>query len=138
MTNLSGSTPMDDGDDYETQNHMDTLVKAHGILNDPVKMKRVHALAGRHGKAIQSIRSVKDLKNIYDEKFGAGSGDGNGVSSGSQQNSLEKAAVSHDGNGSDANSGGAVGDGSGVKSKKQNNSLAKLKVGADGNGNDGN
>ncbi len=53
--------------DYEAQNHLDTLIKAHGIMSDPAKMEKVHKLAGRHHKAIMSI---KDIKDRYNEKFG--------------------------------------------------------------------
>lgn len=50
--------------DYESQGHLRTLIEAHGIVNDPVKMERVHKLAGRHHKAITGIQ---DLKNTYNE-----------------------------------------------------------------------
>lgn len=46
--------------DYETQNHMRTLIDAHGIMSDPIKMAKVHKLAGRHHKAITGIKDLKD------------------------------------------------------------------------------
>lgn len=55
--------------DYEAKDHLDTIMKAHGIMNDPDKMAKVHKLAGRHMKA---ITSVQDLKDTYDKKFGSG------------------------------------------------------------------
>jgi hypothetical protein len=56
-------------DDYETEDHMRTLMRAEDIKADPEKMERVHKLAGRHAK---SIKSIQDLKNTFDEKFGKG------------------------------------------------------------------
>lgn len=55
--------------DYETQGHLDTLIKAHGIMNDGEKMKKVHALAGRQHKALAGIKKVSvtstdDLRKI--------------------------------------------------------------------------
>lgn len=49
--------------DYETQNHLRTLIDAHGIMNDPEKMKKIHKLAGRHHKAIKGIQDIKDRYN---------------------------------------------------------------------------
>lgn len=57
---------VDPQNDYETQNHLRTILDAHAILADPDKMKKVHALAGRHQKA---IRSLKELKQVAQEKF---------------------------------------------------------------------
>jgi hypothetical protein len=62
--------PMDPGkvvDDYEAQGHLQDLIRAEMIKMDPDKMKKVHALAGRHSKA---IKSVQDLKDTYQSKFG--------------------------------------------------------------------
>lgn len=53
--------------DYETQGHLETIVKAHQILMDPDKMKKVHKLAGRHEKA---IKSIGDLKDLVQKKYG--------------------------------------------------------------------
>lgn len=53
--------------DYETKGHLSTLMDAEMIKSDPEKMKKVHKLAGRHHKA---IKSIKDLKDTYQEKFG--------------------------------------------------------------------
>ncbi len=53
--------------DYETQNHLRTLIDAHGIMNDPDKMKKVHKLAGRHHKAISGIKSIDELKQKRNE-----------------------------------------------------------------------
>ena len=49
-------------DDYETQGHLRTLQDAHGIVNDPDKMKKVHALAGRHMKALTGIQAMSKIK----------------------------------------------------------------------------
>ncbi len=45
--------------DYETEGHLRTLMEAHGIMNDPEKMEKVHALAGRK---VGQIRSIQDIK----------------------------------------------------------------------------
>lgn len=63
--------PMDPNkavDDYETQGHLKTLMDAEMVKMDPDKMAKVHALVGRHSKA---IKSVQDLKDTYQSKFGA-------------------------------------------------------------------
>ena len=54
-------------DDYETNGHLRTLMDAEMIKMDPDKMKKVHALVGRHSKA---IKSLQDLKDTYQEKYG--------------------------------------------------------------------
>lgn len=53
--------------DYETQHHLDTLLKAHEIMHDEEKMKKVHKLAGRHKKAITSL---DDVKAYTQKKYG--------------------------------------------------------------------
>ena len=59
-------------DNYETQGHLRTLTEAHGIMNDPEKMAKVHKLAGRHGKAIAAIKDVptpdEGFKSLDDVK----------------------------------------------------------------------
>lgn len=70
-------------DNYETQGHLRTLQDAHGIINDPDKMAKVHKLAGRHAKALTGIKaipaapdikSVKDLVDYKNSKFGSAAG----------------------------------------------------------------
>ncbi len=64
--------------DYETKSHLSTLMDAELIKGDHDKMKKVHALAGRHHKALQGIRSTKkeslakQLRDTYNDKFGHG------------------------------------------------------------------
>ncbi len=53
--------------EWETKDHMNTLMKAHEIMNNPTKLKAVHALAGRHQGA---IKSIQDIKNYSQSKFG--------------------------------------------------------------------
>lgn len=57
-------------DEHEVKGHLSTLMDAHSIMSDPEKMAKVHALAGRHEKALSGIKSVKQLKDVYQEKFG--------------------------------------------------------------------
>lgn len=54
-------------DEWETKGHMNDLIRAHEIINDPVKMQAVHKMVGRHQKAIGSIQ---DLKNLHQQKYG--------------------------------------------------------------------
>lgn len=56
-------------DDHAVHADLKTLMDAHHIKNHPQRMAKVHALAGRHKKA---IKSIDDLKTVYDQKFGAG------------------------------------------------------------------
>lgn len=53
--------------EWETKDHMSTIIGAHEIINNPVKMKAVHALAGRHNKA---IKSIQDIKNYAQDNYG--------------------------------------------------------------------
>jgi hypothetical protein len=65
------AAPKPDDRDHEAESHLRTLMDAEMIKDNPDKMKRVKAIAGRHHKAIKSIRSVQDLKDEYDNKFGS-------------------------------------------------------------------
>lgn len=67
LTQSQGPVADKASDDYETQGHLRTLMDAEMIKADPEKMKKVHKLAGRHHKA---IKSIKDLKDAYQDKFG--------------------------------------------------------------------
>ena len=49
-------------DSYEVKDHLDTLQRAHGIMNDPDKMANVHKLAGRHMKALTGIQAMQPIK----------------------------------------------------------------------------
>lgn len=83
------ASPMDQSDpnrepsDWETKDHLKTLMDAHEIMNNPVKIKAVHKLAGRHANAIKGIQDIKDHynqtyggKNASLSQLGQGSGDG--------------------------------------------------------------
>lgn len=52
-------------DDWETKGHMNTLLDAHEIMNDPHKIAKVKKMVGRHKKAINSLRDLKDVANNY-------------------------------------------------------------------------
>lgn len=72
-TSKPADPPEPDADDQimndpEAQSHLRTLLDAEMIKQDPAKMAKVHKLAGRHQKAITSIG---DLKDTYQQKFGA-------------------------------------------------------------------
>lgn len=55
--------------EFETKQHLDDILRAHEIINNPVKMKAVHKLAGRHQKAISNIQDIKDhYQNAYGPK----------------------------------------------------------------------
>lgn len=53
--------------DPEAGSHLKTLMDAEMIKQDPEKMAKVHALAGRH---LNGIKSIQDLKDQYTSKFG--------------------------------------------------------------------
>lgn len=61
---VAGADPQND---YETQGHLKTLMDAEMVKMDPDKMQKVHALVGRHSKA---IKSIQDLKDTYQSKYG--------------------------------------------------------------------
>lgn len=63
-----GDDPNKAPDKWETQNHLDTLIKAHEIVNNPVHMKAVHKLAGRHHKAVGAITSLQQVRDISNQK----------------------------------------------------------------------
>ncbi len=59
-------------DDFETKGHLQTLMDAEMIKQDPEKMTKVHALAGRHKMALEGIskpKNISDLKKISQSKF---------------------------------------------------------------------
>ncbi len=68
--------PMDPMNDHETRGHLNTLMDAEHIKADPMKMKKVHALAGRHEKALAGIKgfdkapmlSTNDLRSYRNKK----------------------------------------------------------------------
>ena len=59
--------PMSPEDEAEAKEHLGTLMDAEMVKQDPAKMAKVHALAGRHAKAITSVQGLKDAHNA---KFG--------------------------------------------------------------------
>lgn len=63
-----GDDPSKPPESYETEGHLRTLIDAHGIMNDPVKMKAVHKLAGRHHKAVSGIKSLAQLRTVSNQK----------------------------------------------------------------------
>ena len=79
---VSSPPEEDPVDNYENQGHLDTLIKAHKILGDAKKMKKVHALAGRHADAIKALAtpkkgftSIADVKSFAQKKYGQPGGD---------------------------------------------------------------
>lgn len=78
------ASPSPDQEDWETKDHFNTIMKAHEIMEDPAKMEKIHAHAGRHKKALEHltkmkpiddgekpIRSIKEMKAKAQKKFGA-------------------------------------------------------------------
>ena len=59
----------------QAQDHLDTLVKAHGILSNPDHMAPVHALVGRHTAAVKGIKvgKVKDMADLVHRSKSFGS-----------------------------------------------------------------
>lgn len=83
----SAAAPQDEDpvDNYKVRDHMDTLVKAHGIQQDPDKMALVHKLAGRHMDALKglkvpnsAIKSTDDLRKLKNKKFSSPQADSDG------------------------------------------------------------
>jgi hypothetical protein len=64
------SQPKKEETDYEAEGAMRTLMDAEKHKADPKMMKRVHAIAGRHMKALKAIKSTQDIRDIYNDKFG--------------------------------------------------------------------
>ncbi len=62
-----------DEDDYEAQSALRALEDAEKHRNDPHMMRRVKKLAGRKIKALTGIKSIQDIKDAYDDKYGSGS-----------------------------------------------------------------
>lgn len=58
-----------DQDDYKADSDFRTMLDAEQIKQDPDRMAKVHKRVGRHHKA---IKSLQDLKDTYDEKYGSG------------------------------------------------------------------
>jgi hypothetical protein len=54
-------------DDWESEDHFRTLMRAHEIQNDPEKFKKAMKHASKEEK---KIRSIQDLKKLHQEKFG--------------------------------------------------------------------
>jgi hypothetical protein len=54
--------------DYQTENDMDTLMRAEEVKQDKHRMQRVAKRVGRKHKAITSL---KDLTDVYNQKYGA-------------------------------------------------------------------
>lgn len=64
---LEQAMPKPADDDWQSEDHLRTLMSAHEIMNNPEKLKKVHKLAGRKA---QAIRGIQDIKNHYNEKYG--------------------------------------------------------------------
>lgn len=60
------SGPKKDGseDDYEAKSAMEDISRAQQHMADPDMMKRVHKHVGRKMKALQGIKSIKELKDV--------------------------------------------------------------------------
>lgn len=76
LAQAAGPVATKSEEDYQTQGHLKTILDAHEIMNDPVKLKKVHKLAGRHKKAITSLQQLKD---IHQDKFGKPAQDSAGM-----------------------------------------------------------
>ena len=49
----------------ETKQHMNTLLDAHEIMNNPDKMAKVKSMVGRHKKAITSLDDLRETANNF-------------------------------------------------------------------------
>jgi hypothetical protein len=66
QTKAPGARPLDD---WDHQNNADALMKAQEIMGDPDKMKGAMIHIKKKAKA---IRSIKDITDFHNEKYGAG------------------------------------------------------------------
>ena len=61
--------------DWEAENAVDSILRAHEIKGDKEMMKRVRKVAGRKLKALtglsNDITSIDDLKETYQKKYGS-------------------------------------------------------------------
>lgn len=57
-------------DDWEAKHAMDDMIRAEAHKENAELMARVHKIAGRHAKALDGIRSIKDLNTALNTKFG--------------------------------------------------------------------
>ncbi len=64
------SSAPETNDDWEINNTVENLVRAHEIIGDPKKMKAVIASLDKKRK---SIKSIDDVKKYLNEHYGAGS-----------------------------------------------------------------
>jgi hypothetical protein len=56
--------PQDDEQDMrEGKMHVDDLMRAHEIMNNPEKMAKVHKVIGQHEQAVTAIKSIGDIKS---------------------------------------------------------------------------
>lgn len=70
-------------DEWEHKSNLETIMKAHEIMEDAEKMKHVHKIAGRHKKILSGLKmpedpeapakSIEDIKKKGQKKFGSGS-----------------------------------------------------------------
>lgn len=46
----------------EGKMHVDDLMRAHEIMNNPGKMAKVHKVIGQHSQAVSAIKSIGDIR----------------------------------------------------------------------------
>ena len=56
-----------DADDFEADDAVHTLTRAERIKANPELMARVHKVAGRKIKHMKAIRSIKDIKDTWQD-----------------------------------------------------------------------
>jgi hypothetical protein len=54
-------------EDYEVENAFNDMLRVEKHKENPELMKKVHAHAGRHMKAVKGIKSIQDLRDISNE-----------------------------------------------------------------------
>lgn len=52
--------------DYEAENALDHMMRAHEMMNNEDLMKRVHKRAGRKAKALKGLMGEPKVKSIQD------------------------------------------------------------------------
>lgn len=52
----------DEQDMRDGKMHVDDLMRAHEIMNNPDKMAKVHKVIGQQSQAVSAIKSIGDIK----------------------------------------------------------------------------
>ena len=66
---MEAASPVAQDEEWRGKDDAEQLMRAHEIMMDPSRFKRAHGHIRNKEKA---IRSIKDIKRSYDEKYNGG------------------------------------------------------------------